>query len=198
MEEKDWPDSSLGCPQPGMAYLQVITPGYLIVLRALGNDYMYHASYNYVILCQAFWPIKPIPPTPPPPPIIPTPPVVTIEPIPFPSLPKAPVPPVIPTVSPAPATDPYELILEQSNRVEQEGELDAVEKQKETHYITIEKLHEGQITDRSPNLLPNAPKFPETPVFSGHQNLAIQPSRLLEIVETFAQRVGDMLAQLFT
>src|SRR5262249_21931055 len=25
----DWPDSSLGCPEPGHAYAQVLTPGYL-------------------------------------------------------------------------------------------------------------------------------------------------------------------------
>jgi hypothetical protein len=37
--EVEWPDSSLGCPQPGMDYLQVITPGYLIRLEA--NVQMY-------------------------------------------------------------------------------------------------------------------------------------------------------------
>ena len=25
-----WPDSSLGCPQPGMAYSQIVTPGWLL------------------------------------------------------------------------------------------------------------------------------------------------------------------------
>ena len=28
----DWPDSSYGCPQPGRAYLTVITPGHKITL----------------------------------------------------------------------------------------------------------------------------------------------------------------------
>src|SRR4029453_5516856 len=43
-EPVEWSDSSLGCPQPGMMYAQVITPGYLIVLDANGNEYEYHAS----------------------------------------------------------------------------------------------------------------------------------------------------------
>ena len=39
-----WNDSSLGCPQPGMMYLQVLTPGYLVILEASGNTYEYHLS----------------------------------------------------------------------------------------------------------------------------------------------------------
>ncbi len=39
-----WNDSSLGCPQPGMMYLQVLTPGYLVILEADGNTYEYHLS----------------------------------------------------------------------------------------------------------------------------------------------------------
>lgn len=26
----EWPDSSLGCPQPGMAYSQIVTPGWVL------------------------------------------------------------------------------------------------------------------------------------------------------------------------
>ncbi len=37
-----WPDSSLGCPQPDMGYLQALTDGLLIVLRYDGADYHYH------------------------------------------------------------------------------------------------------------------------------------------------------------
>jgi hypothetical protein len=40
----EWSDSSLGCPQPGMNYLQVITPGYQITLEAQGQRYEYHAD----------------------------------------------------------------------------------------------------------------------------------------------------------
>lgn len=39
-----WPDSSLGCPQEGMAYAQVLTPGYLIRLEYAGNKFEYHAG----------------------------------------------------------------------------------------------------------------------------------------------------------
>lgn len=39
-----WNDSSLGCPQPGMAYLQVITPGYLVTLSAGETTYRVHAD----------------------------------------------------------------------------------------------------------------------------------------------------------
>ena len=39
-----WPDSSLGCPKPDMAYMQVLTDGVLIVLRHGGAAYHYHGS----------------------------------------------------------------------------------------------------------------------------------------------------------
>ncbi len=41
-----WSDSSLGCPRPGMAYLQVLTDGYRVVLSANGQAYDYHANKN--------------------------------------------------------------------------------------------------------------------------------------------------------
>ena len=51
--EVEWSDSSLDCPQPGMEYLQVITPGYRILLRFSGNVYEYHSNRNtYVIYCE--------------------------------------------------------------------------------------------------------------------------------------------------
>ncbi|OGG14735.1 hypothetical protein A2773_03920 [Candidatus Gottesmanbacteria bacterium RIFCSPHIGHO2_01_FULL_39_10] len=52
IEKKDWSDSSLGCPKPGMMYAQVITPGYLITLEAGGQEYNYHTSSEIVSLCQ--------------------------------------------------------------------------------------------------------------------------------------------------
>lgn len=45
-----FPDSSLGVPEPGKAYLTVITPGYIIRLVANGQVYEYHGSGNYVVL----------------------------------------------------------------------------------------------------------------------------------------------------
>ena len=50
--EVEWPDASLGCPQPGMMYAQVITPGQRIVLEANGLTYEYHATQSSVILCS--------------------------------------------------------------------------------------------------------------------------------------------------
>lgn len=44
IEPRDWPDASLGCPQPGHAYAQVITPGFLIVVEAAGEQVEYHAD----------------------------------------------------------------------------------------------------------------------------------------------------------
>jgi len=52
VEAVDWPDTSLGCPQPGMMYAQVITPGYLIVLEAKGQSYEYHTDTDQLsVLC---------------------------------------------------------------------------------------------------------------------------------------------------
>jgi hypothetical protein len=49
----DWPNTSLGCPQPGMFYAQVIVPGYRIVLAAGGQTAEYHADKKgRVVTCQ--------------------------------------------------------------------------------------------------------------------------------------------------
>jgi hypothetical protein len=42
--EVTWPDSSLGCPQNGMAYAEVLTQGYLIRLEYAKKQYEYHAG----------------------------------------------------------------------------------------------------------------------------------------------------------
>jgi len=39
-----WPDRSLGCPRPGMAYAQVPQDGALIRLRAGGREFDYHSG----------------------------------------------------------------------------------------------------------------------------------------------------------
>lgn len=49
--EVTWADTSLGCPEPGKAYAQVLTPGYLIVLKANGLTYEYHGSAKTLFLC---------------------------------------------------------------------------------------------------------------------------------------------------
>lgn len=44
VEAVEWRDASLGCPEPGRFYAQVITPGYRIVLRAGGEQHEYHSD----------------------------------------------------------------------------------------------------------------------------------------------------------
>jgi hypothetical protein len=39
-----WPDGSMGCPKPGMAYTQVQVDGLLIRLRAKDRIYEYHSG----------------------------------------------------------------------------------------------------------------------------------------------------------
>ena len=55
IEAVEWPDSSLGCPQPDMMYAQVITNGYRIVLEANGATYNYHTDSNpdgQIVRCE--------------------------------------------------------------------------------------------------------------------------------------------------
>jgi hypothetical protein len=41
-----WPDSSMGCPRPGVAYTQVRRDGLLIRLRVGKRTYNYHSGGN--------------------------------------------------------------------------------------------------------------------------------------------------------
>jgi hypothetical protein len=53
VESRDWPDASLGCPQPGLLYSQVVTPGYLVVIASDSHQLEYHTdSRSRVILCS--------------------------------------------------------------------------------------------------------------------------------------------------
>jgi hypothetical protein len=53
VEAVEWPDTSLGCPRPGMMYAQVITPGLRVVLEANNQSYEYHTDQNSsVVLCE--------------------------------------------------------------------------------------------------------------------------------------------------
>lgn len=53
IEEMNWRDSSLGCPQPDMAYLQVITPGFRITLSVDRKIFYYHSrDISHFLLCQ--------------------------------------------------------------------------------------------------------------------------------------------------
>ncbi len=44
VEEVDWPNGSLGYPKPGMVYIQVIIPGYRVILSDGTNTYEYHTD----------------------------------------------------------------------------------------------------------------------------------------------------------
>lgn len=44
VEAMEWPDSSLGCPQPDMIYAAVITPGYQVTIEAQGTTYAVHTD----------------------------------------------------------------------------------------------------------------------------------------------------------
>lgn len=48
----EWSDSSAGCPQPGEQYLQVITPGHRITLRAGGAMHFVHEANGRMFRCQ--------------------------------------------------------------------------------------------------------------------------------------------------
>lgn len=51
--EVTWPDSSLGCPQPGMKYKQVPEDGALIILQVEGKLYEYHTGGSReLFLCE--------------------------------------------------------------------------------------------------------------------------------------------------
>jgi len=43
-EAVDWPDAGLGCPQPGLAYAQVVTPGFRFTLEFGGQTYAVHTD----------------------------------------------------------------------------------------------------------------------------------------------------------
>lgn len=53
VEAKEWSDASLGCPEEGEMYAQVLTPGYQIILEVDGTRYDYRADQGGSFkLCQ--------------------------------------------------------------------------------------------------------------------------------------------------
>jgi hypothetical protein len=53
-EAVEWPDASLGCPEPGKIYVKVITPGARIVLAVDGKRYEYHTdTQQRVVYCES-------------------------------------------------------------------------------------------------------------------------------------------------
>jgi len=63
VKEVVWPDASLGCPQPGMAYIQVPQDGLLIRLVVEGREYAYHSGgIHDPFLCEPAPTYKDTPP----------------------------------------------------------------------------------------------------------------------------------------
>ena len=52
-EAVDWPDTSLGCPEKGMMYAQVIMPGYRVVLKHAGKPHAVHVAGTRAVTCGA-------------------------------------------------------------------------------------------------------------------------------------------------
>lgn len=44
VEAMQWPDASLGCPQPDMIYAAVVTPGYLVTVEHGDETYAVHTD----------------------------------------------------------------------------------------------------------------------------------------------------------
>jgi hypothetical protein len=59
-EARDWSDGAMGCPEPDTSYIQVIIPGYLLIVRdEAGERYAIHTSdtADPLILCQDGMPV---------------------------------------------------------------------------------------------------------------------------------------------
>lgn len=54
VQRAEWPDASLGCPEPGRSYAQVVTPGYRVTLSARGEQFEVHADRQgqIVVICE--------------------------------------------------------------------------------------------------------------------------------------------------
>jgi hypothetical protein len=46
--ETTWPDASLGMPEPGRMYAQMLTEGFLVVLKAAGKKFEYRFGNGIV------------------------------------------------------------------------------------------------------------------------------------------------------
>ncbi len=57
-----WSNSSLGCPKRGFLNLEVMTPGFLIVLSYQGKDHEYHSDIKgHLFLCKSAKDTRPTP-----------------------------------------------------------------------------------------------------------------------------------------
>lgn len=55
VESVEWPDASLGCPERGKSYAQVITPGYRVILQVEGREVEVHTDRQgrNVVICKS-------------------------------------------------------------------------------------------------------------------------------------------------
>lgn len=57
VEQVTWPDTSLGCPEPGKFYAQVLVPGYRIVVEVRGRKFEVHTDLSgRVVICTSCFP----------------------------------------------------------------------------------------------------------------------------------------------
>ena len=54
-EGMGWSDTSLGCPEEGRAYAQVLTSGYKLVFGLAGTSYAVHTNSDgsHMVICEA-------------------------------------------------------------------------------------------------------------------------------------------------
>ncbi|MGD2144512.1 MAG: hypothetical protein PVF54_08560 [Anaerolineae bacterium] len=54
VELYEWADTSLGCPEAGTSYAQVITPGYRVILETQGEKYEVHTDREgrVAVICE--------------------------------------------------------------------------------------------------------------------------------------------------
>lgn len=53
-ESVTWQDGSLGCPQPGVMYTQMLVPGYRVRIEAGGRSWVYHTAKSGIpMLCRS-------------------------------------------------------------------------------------------------------------------------------------------------
>jgi hypothetical protein len=55
----EWPDRSLGCPEKGMVYAQVVTAGHRVTLRSSDESYEVHVAGDLAVRCAETAPAKP-------------------------------------------------------------------------------------------------------------------------------------------
>lgn len=48
--ERPWPSTALGCPQPGISYAQIVTPGYQVELDITGRRLTYHTDMQTTVI----------------------------------------------------------------------------------------------------------------------------------------------------